>query len=162
MPPYRAIDGVPMRLPAALALAATMLVTAIGSPPAHADEPALSGTLYKDPACGCCAAYGAYLREHGFELEIVNTEDMASIKHAHGVPADYEGCHSLTIGDYIVEGHVPVATILRLLTEQPDIAGISLPGMPMGSPGMGGEKEGPFEIYAIGDNGSDPAVYAVE
>lgn len=153
-----------MRLPAALVLAAAMLAAAIGSAPARADEPVLSGTLYKDPACGCCAEYGTYLRENGFELEIVNTEDMASIKHAHGVPEDYEGCHSLVIGDYIVEGHVPVAAILRLLTEQPEIAGISLPGMPMGSPGMSGDKEAPFEIYAIGSgtNAGSAEIYAVE
>ncbi|MDZ4737696.1 MAG: DUF411 domain-containing protein [Rhodospirillaceae bacterium] len=153
-----------MRLVATFTLIASLFAATaiIGAAPADADEPVLTGTLYKDPACGCCAEYGAYLRENGFELEIVNTEDMASIKHAHGVPADLEGCHSLTIGDYIVEGHVPVAVILRLLTEQPDIAGISLPGMPMGSPGMSGDKEAPFEIYAIGDNGEDPAVYAVE
>ncbi|MEX1108622.1 MAG: DUF411 domain-containing protein [Dongiaceae bacterium] len=156
-----------MRINPAPALMAVFLATVLAAtslPAVAADEPALTGTLYKDPACGCCAAYGAYLRENGFELEIVNTEDMASIKQAHGVPADYEGCHSLVIGDYIVEGHVPVAAILRLLTEQPEIAGISLPGMPMGSPGMGGDKEGPFEIYAIGSgtNAGHVEIFAVE
>ncbi|MEX0809536.1 MAG: DUF411 domain-containing protein [Dongiaceae bacterium] len=156
-----------MRLNPAPALMAGLLATVLAAtslPALAADEPVLTGTLYKDPACGCCAEYGAYLRENGFELEIVNTDDLASIKQAHGVPADFEGCHSLTIGDYIVEGHVPVAVILRLLTEQPDIAGISLPGMPMGSPGMSGDKEGPFEIYAIG-SGADAGkaeIFAVE
>jgi hypothetical protein len=155
-----------MRLVAAFARLASMtpalaLVAALlCQPQAHAADLPTSGTLYKDPACGCCAAWGAYMRENGFEVEIVNTDDLASIKQEYGIPADYEGCHTFVIGGYAIEGHVPVAAILKLLTEQPAIRAISLPGMPTGSPGMGGAKDGPFTVYAIGDG--DPVVYYEE
>ena len=155
-----------MRLTAAFARIVPMLpvvalvAALLGHPHASAADLPMSGVLYKDPACGCCAAWGEYMRANGFEVEIVNTADLASIKHAHGIPADYEGCHTFVIGGYAVEGHVPVAAILKLLTEEPDVRAISLPGMPMGSPGMGGSKEAPFAIYAIGEG--DPTVYYEE
>jgi hypothetical protein len=60
-----------------------------------------------------------------------------------------QSCHTVVIGDYYIEGHVPIEAILRLLEEKPAVDGIALPGMPQGSPGMDGEKEGPFTIYAI-------------
>ena len=87
---------------------------------------------------------------------------MSQIKQKYGVRKNLEGCHTTVIGDYIVEGHVPVTPIKRLLAEKPAIKGISLPDMPQGSPGMTGDKEGPFEILSItGDN--DPApVFAKE
>ena len=145
-----------MRPIAAFALA----VATLAAPPLAADEITMSGVLYKNPSCGCCAAWGEYLRENGFAVEIVNTDDLASIKQEHGIPAEYEGCHTFVIGDYAIEGHVPVAAILKLLDEQPDIRAISLPGMPAGSPGMGGAKDGPFTVYAIGDG--EPTVYFSE
>ena len=116
--------------------------------------------LYKTPWCDCCSEYGRYLEQHGFKLRIEEREDLAPIKRAAGVPPALEGCHTLEVGGYVVEGHVPVEVLLRLLRERPAIKGVSLPGMPAGSPGMGGEKSGPFTIYEIGDGA--PKVYAVE
>ena len=87
---------------------------------------------------------------------------MSVIKQNHGVRANLEGCHTTVIGDYVVEGHVPVTAIKRLLTEKPAIKGISLPGMPEGSPGMSGEKEGPFEILSITGDDQPAAVFAKE
>jgi hypothetical protein len=127
---------------------------------AVAGETVLEGILYKTPWCGCCAAYGDYLEQQGFQLRVVEQEDLTPLKQAHGVPEPLEGCHTLVVGDYVVEGHVPIAPLLRLLAEKPEVAGISLPGMPLGSPGMGGEKEGPFTIFAFGDG--PPEVFAVE
>ena len=75
---------------------------------------------------------------------------------------DLEGCHSTVIGDYVVEGHVPVGPIKRLLAERPAIKGISLPGMPEGSPGMSGTKEGPFEILTITGKTEPAQLYATE
>ncbi len=142
-----------MRPIAAFALA----VATLTAPPLAAEEIAMSGILYKNPSCGCCAAWGEYMRENGFEVEIVNSDDLTSIKQEYGIPAEHEGCHTFVIGDYAVEGHVPVAAILQLIEEQPEICAISLAGMPGGSPGMGGDKDGPFAVYAIGDG--EPTVY---
>lgn len=117
-------------------------------------------TVYKDPGCGCCNEYVTYLQQQGFEVTAVNTSDLSSVKRQHGVPAGLEGCHTVLVGGYVVEGHVPADVVSRLLAEKPDIKGISLPGMPMGSPGMAGPKSAPFVIYGFSESGS--RVYAVE
>jgi hypothetical protein len=145
-------------------LLALLLLTALVLPRAAlADEP-VKATVYKDPNCGCCHNYVSYLRENGFEVEVVDTGDLSSIKQSHGVPEDLAGCHSTLVGGYVIEGHVPVATVKRLLQEKPPILGISLPGMPLGSPGMDGVKEGPFVIYEIEKDGGSakPKIYATE
>jgi hypothetical protein len=117
-------------------------------------------TLYKNPQCGCCEGYADYLRDNGFEVTVKPTHDLPLLHRQHGVPEELVGCHTTLVDGYVVEGHVPINALLRLLKERPDIKGISLPGMPAGSPGMSGEKAGPFTIYEIGDG---PAkVYAVE
>jgi hypothetical protein len=140
-------------------LALIVLVVALSSGPAKAEQP-YAATLYKNPQCGCCEGHADYLRENGFEVTVEPTHDLPLLKRQYGVPGALEGCHTTLIDGYVVEGHVPVASILRLLTERPDIKGISLPGMPAGSPGMSGAKAAPFTIYAIGD---EPAkVFAVE
>jgi hypothetical protein len=127
--------------------------------PALADE-AVKATVYKDPACGCCHEYVAYLRQNGFDVAVVDTDDLAAIKQQSGVPPALEGCHSTLVGGYVVEGHVPIDAVRRLLQDRPHIRGISLPGMPEGSPGMSGGKAGPFVIYEISDG--VPKVYATE
>jgi hypothetical protein len=119
-------------------------------------------TLYKDPDCGCCSGYADHLRKSGFEVSIVETRDLAPIKQRYGVPPDLEGCHTTVVGGYAVEGHVPIAVVRRLLAEKPPIKGISLPGMPVGSPGMGGEKQAPFTILSFSESGPPHQVYAVE
>ena len=135
------------------------LAVALGSGPAMA-EPRYAATLYKDPQCGCCETYADYLRENGFEVAVKPTPDLPLIKRQYGVPREMNGCHTTLVEGYVVEGHVPVRALLRLLSEKPDIRGISLPGMPAGSPGMSGEKAGPFTIFEFG--GNEPKVYAVE
>jgi len=90
------------------------------------------------------------------------TNDLAEISRRAGIPADLEGCHTSFIGGYVVDGHVPVNTIRKLLDEKPAIAGITLPGMPPGVPGMGGEKTGPLTVYAISNDGAPPRVFAVD
>ena len=110
-------------------------------------------TLYKNPECGCCEGYADYLRQHGFAVTTKSTPDLSEISHKAGIPTDLQGCHTAFIGDYVVDGHVPVEAINKLLTERPGIKGITLPGMPLGSPGMSGEKSGTFTIYAINPDG---------
>ena len=119
--------------------------------PLHAAPVAV--TVYKSPECGCCEGYAEYLRQHGFAVESKPTNEVAEISRKAGVPAELQGCHTSFAGNYVVEGHVPVEAIAKLLAENPAIKGIVLPGMPEGSPGMGGEKAGPFTIYAIGVDG---------
>lgn len=117
-------------------------------------------TLYKNPECGCCEGHAAYLREHGYAVTVQPTHDLSLIKRKYGVPDALAGCHTIIVGPYVVEGHVPARTIERLLSERPAIRGVSLPGMPAGSPGMSGQKTEPFVIYEISDG--PPKVYAVE
>ena len=124
--------------------------------PAYAAPVAV--TLYKNPECGCCDGYADYLRHHGFAVTATPTNDLAEISGKAGIPADLQGCHTAFIGDYVVDGHVPVEAIAKLLSEHPAIKGITLPGMPEGSPGMVGTKTEPFTIYAIGQDGK-PGVF---
>lgn len=117
--------------------------------PATAAGASKALTLY-NPQCSCCEEYAKYLRAKGFEVKVPPTHDLSLIKKEHGVPEPLEGCHTSLIDGYVVEGHVPVKSLNKLLTERPSIKGISLPGMPLGSPGMGGRKQEPFTIYEIG------------
>jgi hypothetical protein len=128
--------------------------------PTIAEVPARDVTLYKIPQCGCCEEHAAYLRQNGFAVTVKVTHELPAMSRAAGIPDAYQGCHLAHIDGYAVSGHVPVATINRLLSERPDIKAISLPGMPQGSPGMTGVKTAPFTIYGFGDGG--PKVYAVE
>lgn len=105
--------------------------------------------LYHNPGCMCCEKYAEYLNDNGYDVEVLNTNDMAGVNREHGVPRDLASCHTMLMGDYVVVGHVPADVVSKLLSERPDIRGISLPGMPPGSPGMGGEKREPFVIYTL-------------
>ena len=96
--------------------------------------------MYKDPNCGCCGKWAEHMREHGFKVKEVATTQMGQVKGEARVPQALGSCHTARVGGYVVEGHVPAADVRRMLTEKPAIAGISAPGMPMGSPGM----EGPY------------------
>jgi hypothetical protein len=116
-------------------------------------------TMYRVPFCGCCDGHAEHLRAHGYRVTIVETRNMTSIKKRHDIPQQFEGCHTIEVGGYVVEGHVPASVIDRLLKERPAIRGISLPGMPDGSPGMTGEKKEPFVIYELSKKGQ---VYATE
>jgi hypothetical protein len=109
--------------------------------------------LYKTPGCGCCEDYAAHLGQHGFKVTVKEAADLASISARAGIPADLQGCHTAFIGDYVIDGHVPVGAIQKLLAEHPALKGLTLPGMPPGSPGMAGTKEGPFTVYAIDKQG---------
>ena len=127
--------------------------------PARAAGDARPVILYKDPECGCCEGYAAYLRTNGFEVKIVPTHDLPLMDEKYGIAADLSPCHISIIGNYVVGGHVPIEVVNRLLTEKPAIIGITLPGMPLGSPGMNGSKSAPFTIYEIAKDSRK--VYAV-
>ena len=147
---------------AALLMASTTSMPALLiSRTVPAAEP-ISVTLYKNPSCTCCEGYAQYLGQNGFKVDVKPTNDLAEISRKAGVPEELEGCHTSFIGNYVVDGHVPVKTIRKLLDEKPAIAGITLPGMPSGSPGMFGEKTGPLTIYAVSRDGTPPRVFDVD
>jgi hypothetical protein len=137
--------------------AAAILAMNLNAAPVAAQEV----TLYKNPQCGCCENYADYLRENGFTVEVKPTHDLAQISREAGIPDDLQGCHTAFLGDYVVSGHVPINVVNKMLEDRPEIAGVTLPGMPMGSPGMGGAKQETFKIYAV-EEGVNPTVYAVE
>lgn len=120
---------------------------------AHA---ATEATLYKHPACGCCTAYTDYLRANGFTVTEHRREDMQAIKQQLGVAEEAQSCHTVKIGRYVVEGHVPVGAIHKLLKTQPDVRGIALPGMPANSPGMGPHQPGTLQVTTL-PTASEPA-----
>ncbi len=107
--------------------------------------------VYKSPVCGCCVGYAEELEKQGFEVETISTEDMGSIKDKYGIPTDKQSCHTIVMGDYFIEGHVPMVAVEKLLKERPEIAGIGLPRMPSGTPGMPGPKRTPYEVYQSKD-----------
>jgi len=112
-------------------------------------------TIYRSGGCGCCGGYKSYLEKKGnTEVKIVSLENTTSIEKKYGVPEGLESCHTMIIGDYFIEGHVPLEAIDKLLEEKPNIAGIAMAGMPQGSPGMPGTKKGDFIIYAVNHDGS--------
>ena len=118
-------------------------------------------TVYKSPTCECCEKYVQYLEKNGFIVKAINENNMDAIKKRYGT-ARVASCHTMLVNGYVVEGHVPVRAIRKLLREKPGIAGISAPGMPQHSPGMGEEQPGTLTIYAIPKGSTKPTVFSVE
>ncbi len=110
--------------------------------------------VWKDPFCGCCAKWIDQMKSAGFEMRVHDTQSLDAIKTRHGVPHRLRSCHTAKVDGYIVEGHVPIADVQRLLNQKPKVIGISVPGMPIGSPGMevaSGETE-PYEVLTFDKN----------
>lgn len=115
--------------------------------------------VYKDPNCGCCAKWVDHVRPHNFHLDVVDVTNLNAHKARLGVPAALRACHTAEVGGYVIEGHVPADLVRKLLSERPQIAGLAVPGMPAGSPGMEiGFKER-YEVIAFDKNGRT-SVYA--
>jgi len=145
-----------------IALAVTVAAAIGGAAYVLAGQSAVAEevTLYKNPQCGCCENYADYLRDNGFTVTVKPTHDLVSMSREAGIPDDFQGCHLAFVDDYVVSGHVPIGTVNKLLKERPAIKGVTLPGMPAGSPGMSGVKNTPFTIFEVGEG--QPKVYAVE
>jgi hypothetical protein len=112
-------------------------------------------TTYRSPSCGCCAEWIEKARAAGFAVTVVPTDDIYALKAKHGVPEELISCHTSLIGGYVVEGHVPFDAVKRLLTRRPEVKGIAVAGMPVGSPGMeapDGRKQ-PFKVMAFDATG---------
>ncbi len=138
----------PMLMLIVLGVGAVFLLGLLTNNPSNVD----SGiTMYYSPTCGCCKNYLQYLRDKGLDVKAVEIHDVVSVKKEIGIPRDLWSCHTIILDGYFVEGHVPFKAIKKLLNERPDIDGIALPGMPPGSPGMSGEKQGEFSILSLDD-----------
>ena len=107
--------------------------------------------VFKTPSCGCCYGYVLFLEKEQFNVKETDMRSLHSIKQKYNIPLEMQSCHTTIIGKYFIEGHVPLEAIIKLLKEQPDIDGIALPGMPIGTPGMPGKKEEPYIIYQLID-----------
>jgi len=112
-------------------------------------------TLLKSMSCGCCSVYETYMQKNGIQPEVpeISDEQLTAMKDKYGIPSNLRSCHTTIVGNYFVEGHIPLEAVQKMLYEKPDIKGIAMPGMPSGSPGMPGSKEGLFIIYAIDKEG---------
>lgn len=110
-------------------------------------------TIYRDPGCGCCDVYAAYMVENGFDVTLVDDANFDQRSVDAGVPERGIGCHLAMIDGYLVSGLVPAEIVNRLLEERPDIKGITLPGMPGNAPGMARSKTGTLKVYAFGEAG---------
>lgn len=120
-------------------------------PPAPPAQPALPAmTVYKSATCGCCTSWVEHARGAGFTVRTIDTEDLAGVKAQMGVPQRLQSCHTVVVGSYLVEGHVPASDVKRMLAEKPAIRGIAVPGMPVGSPGMEqGSRKDPYQVMAF-------------
>ncbi len=128
--------------------------------PAQATEAAYAVTIWRDAGCGCCDSYAEYLERHGYTVTLVDDPNFDRRSVEAGVPERGLGCHLAEVDGYYVSGLVPAEIIERLVSERPDIAGITLPGMPPNAPGMAREKTGTLKTYAFGEDGV--AVYSNE
>lgn len=135
-----------------LLLSGALLLGATSVQAALPDE----AILYKNPQCGCCDDYARHLEEMGVSVTIVDDVEVGSIKLQAGLPYGLGSCHTTLMGDYAIEGHVPMAAIQKLFEEQPDIGGIGLAGMPIGTPGMPGPQSEPYEVYQFTDQEPEP------
>lgn len=127
------------------------------SAPSYADEDR-TVTVYKTPWCGCCKVWTDAVEAAGYHVVVEDLEDLSTIKKQAGVPDDMQACHTAVIGDdrkYIIEGHVPLEAVEKMMSERPDIRGIAVPGMPQGSLGMGYDPNATYTVFALGMKSSD-------
>ncbi len=110
-------------------------------------------TVYKSPSCGCCAGWVDYLRAEGFRVTVVDQYDIEGVKAKHGIGPSLRSCHTAIVDDYVIEGHVPANDIWRLLTERPDVTGLTAPGMPQMSPGMLSIEPRGYDVLTFDEEG---------
>jgi hypothetical protein len=111
--------------------------------------------VYRNPGCPCCEKWKQLMAAAGFNITMQEDEDLVDRATSLGVPEKLHGCHTGTVGDYVISGHIPPDDIIRLLREKPKIKGLSVPGMPVGSPGMEvGDQKDSYEVVAFSSDGS--------
>lgn len=123
---------------------------------ARAARSATRVTVYKSPTCGCCANWVSHMKTNGFTVDAHDVEDgmLDQVKTTAGVPATLRSCHIALAGGYAFEGHVPADLVKKVLTTKPKLAGLAVPGMPAGSPGMEmGGRTDPYQVMAFDRQG---------
>lgn len=135
------------------ALFALTLTTGAATPSSDTAPKQTKITVYKDPSCGCCKNWIEHLKKHGYAVDAKDTPDMAAVKRTLGVPDALTACHTAVVNGYLIEGHVPATDIARLLKEKPKVAGLAVPGMPMGSPGMEGPRQQHYQVISFDKSG---------
>jgi len=117
---------------------------------AHAAD---SIEVWKDPGCGCCTKWVDHLKAAGFKVRTIEANDLNAARARNGVPQTLSACHTARVGGYAIEGHVPAEDIKRLLRERPKAAGLAVPGMPLGSPGMEADRTQPYDALLFTADG---------
>ncbi len=143
-----------VRLSPILAVVAVVIIATLWHqlPSSKAEVPEI--VVYKTPTCGCCVKWIDHLRDNGLDVRAIDVPSTLPVHEKFGVPPRLGSCHTAVIGDYWIEGHVPADLVQKLMHEKPDgIAGISVPGMPMGSPGMEGPNPVEYQVVAYGKDG---------
>lgn len=135
--------------------------SSVGATTARAAVAVASDTVvvYKSPTCRCCANWVDHMRQAGFPVITHDVADVEPIKRQRGVPSDLTSCHTAVVGQYALEGHVPAEDVRRLLRERPAVAGLTVPGMPTGSPGMEGLTRDRYDVLSF-DSAGASAIYA--
>jgi hypothetical protein len=112
--------------------------------------------VYRSPSCGCCGAWVEHMQKHGFNIKAdIKTDEMEAIKQKYNLPQDLASCHTAIIDGYVMEGHIPADDMKRFLKQKPQVAGLAVPGMPLGTPGMeSGDRKQPFTIMAFDKSGA--------
>ncbi len=147
-------------------VAVVVLAACAGGPPARSSAlaaPAVAGTMvatrtiemHRSPTCQCCKAWAEQMRAGGWTVSSVEESDMATFKRMHGVPVAAQSCHTSLVAGYVIEGHVPIAALERLITTRPALDGLAVPGMPEEAPGMGGPS-GPVSVMSLVDGSVNP------
>jgi hypothetical protein len=135
------------------AIAAALFATLLASPAVAA----MAIDVWKSPTCSCCGKWVEHLQANGFAVTSHNTSasSLDRIKRQAGITEMFAACHTAKVDGYVIEGHVPAVDIKRLIAEKPDAIGLTVPGMPIGSPGMeqGGETE-PYDTLLIKKDGN--------
>ncbi len=141
----------------AAALVALLGGTVANVSAAGAEPPGV--VVYKSALCGCCGKWADHLRGAGFRVITRNVGDLPAVEARYGVPKGLGSCHTALTGGYVVVGHVPADVLQRLVEERPAIAGVSVPGMPGGAPGMESAVRRPYDVVAFNRDGGT-SVYA--
>jgi hypothetical protein len=146
----------PTRLSLAIAFASIVLVQPSTAQQKQAPESKIPMSVWKTRTCGCCTLWVDHMRANGFDVKVQDVENLEAIKRKLGVSPGLSSCHTAQTGRYVIEGHIPADVVRRLLKERPTtIAGLAVPGMPIGSPGMevpGGQRQ-PYVILTFDKNG---------
>jgi len=138
-----------------------MLVAASIVPRSSAVAQTSNILVHKDPNCSCCSGWVKHLKDAGFVVTVEETADLEPIRKRLGVPVDLAACHTAEVDGYVLEGHVPAVAVRRLLEERPTATGLSVPGMPAGSPGMEGGTTKRYDVILFGKTGRQPFMHFV-